>query len=140
MILYLDSNALAKLYIVEQETDAVLQAVSEAKTVVVSILAMPEVTSAFARKVRDGDISEDDAREAFRRLLEDWPTLERVEMDEWVVKEASILTLSRGVRGADGVQLATVARLARERRGVRFLTFDTALNEAAKGLAKPWEP
>lgn len=140
MILYLDSSALTKLYIAEPESALVVNAVNDAKSVAVSVLSLAESSSAIARKLEDGDITEAEERTAYQQLLEEWPTLERFDVSDHLTREASILVRSRGLRGADAVQLATAAWLARERRGVRVLAFDDAINGAVKGLVKLWEP
>lgn len=139
MTLFLDTSALVKLYIAEAETAMVMTAVQSAKIITVSTLAMPETVSSFVRKAAEGSITQTDAQEAFKSLLSDWPNLERIDLDDWIAKEAAVLTRSKSLRGADAVHLATCARLSRERRGVRFLAFDNALNEAAKTVVKLWE-
>ncbi len=139
MILFLDSSALVKIYLEEEETPIVMAALQEAKRVVVSTLAMPEAVSAFARKASQGDLTEAEAQQAFKNLLGDWEDLERIEVNDWIAKEAAVYTRSKGLRGADAVHLATCARVSRERRGVRFLAFDEVLNAAAKTVVKVWE-
>ncbi len=139
MILFLDSSALVKLYIAEAETPTVMAAVQAAKSVVVSTLAMPETVSSFARRASQGSLTEAEVQEAFKNLLGDWEDLERIEVDDWIAKEAAMLTRSKGLRGADAVHLATCARVSRERRGVQFLAFDDALTAAAKTVVKVWE-
>jgi uncharacterized protein len=139
MTLFLDTSALVKLYIAEEKTAMVMTALQSAKIVTVSTLAMPETVSSFTRKAAEGTLRQGDAQEAFKNLLNDWPNLERVDLDDWIAKEAAVLTRSKGLRGADAVHLATCARVSRERRGVRFLAFDDALNEAAKTVVKLWD-
>ena len=139
MTLFLDTSALVKLYIAEAETATVTTAVQAAKIITVSTLAMPEAVSSFTRKASEGSLTQSNEQEAFKNLLADWPDLERIELDDWIAKEAAMLTRSKGLRGADAVHLASCARLSRERRGVRFLAFDDALNDAAKTVVKLWE-
>ena len=136
MNLFLDSSAVIKLYVQEPGSDLVEQAVQGASIVAVSTLALPESTHAFARCARENILTEDQERTAYLALLEDWINFERFDADDWVAKDATIYTRSKALRGADAVQLATVAWLARERRNVRFLSFDDALNAAAKGVVK----
>lgn len=140
MNLFLDSSALSKLYLTEPETATVMQAVQGAETVLVSTLALPETASALARKARDGEITATEERAAFQQLMDEWPDLERFDVIDHIAKEAATLARSKGLRGADAVQLATVAWLSRERKSVRFLAFDAALNQAARGIVKPWTP
>jgi uncharacterized protein len=138
--LYLDSSALAKLYVEEDGTDTVHDAIKAHRgAVVLSVLTLPEVTHAVTRTARNLGAAEETVREMHRRILEDWDTLERIPVMDHIAKEASMLARSKGLRGADAVQLATCALLSRERRGVQFLGFDDALNEAAKTVVRLWE-
>lgn len=140
MTLYLDSSALAKLYIEEDGTDAVNDAIKAHRgAVVLSVLTLPEVTHAVTRTARNLGAPDETVRELHRRILEDWENLERIPVMDFIAKEASVLARSKGLRGADAVQLATCALLSRERRGVQFLGFDDALNEAAKTVVRLWE-
>jgi predicted nucleic acid-binding protein len=69
---FLDSSAVAKLYHTELGSAAVEQMVRRADTtILVSRLAVVEVQSAFAGKVRSGVISAGDAAGLRRRFLED---------------------------------------------------------------------
>jgi uncharacterized protein len=138
--LYLDSSALAKLYVEEDGTDAVQDAIKAHRfAVALSTLTLPEVSHAVTRTARNLGAPDETVRELHRRILEDWETLERIPVMDHIAKEASMLARSKGLRGADAVQLATCALLSRERRGVQFLGFDDALNEAAKSVVRLWE-
>lgn len=138
MILFLDSSALAKLYVEEPESPQVEQAVETAREVVVSTLALPEVVGGFRRRLRDGDINQDDSRHLIQEVLADWPKLGRIPVADHIAREAALLVCSKELRGADAVHLATVAALARERKGVRLLTYDKVMLAAAQPLVKLW--
>ncbi len=81
-------------------------------------------------------MSRAEAQSAFSQLLQDWEKLDRYSLENHVAKEAGSLALSRDLRGADAVQLATVAILSREKRGVRFLAFDQKLKAAGLGIVR----
>lgn len=136
MILFLDSSALAKLYLSEPQTPLVEKGVSEAKLCAVSALTLAEVAAVFYRRAHDGIINEVEHQELFRTLLEDWPKLLRVEIGNEVAREGAVLARSLGLKGADAIQLACVAMLSRERKGVRLLTFDAGLLQAATSVVK----
>lgn len=136
LTLFLDTSALVKLYVEEPESQVVYDLVNEASGVVVSTLALPEAAAALFAKARAGIISEKAAGQALSSLREQWESLERVPLQDHIAEEAAILARSKGLRGADAVQLATCALLSRERRGVRFLAFDEALNQAAVTVVK----
>ncbi|MER3555352.1 MAG: hypothetical protein C4331_13680 [Meiothermus sp.] len=75
----------------------------------------------------------------YKQLLEDWEAVFQMPAVSEVALEASALARSRNLRGADAVHLASAARLSRETKGVRFLSFDDRLNVAASELVKLWE-
>jgi uncharacterized protein len=138
--LFLDSSAIAKLYVQETGTQTVQDAIDKHHgAVVVSSLTLPELTHAVTRNAHNLGVPDETVRELHRRILEDWEILERIPVVDFIAKEASMLARSKSLRGADAVQLATCALLSRERRGVRFLAFDDALNEAAKTVVKLWK-
>lgn len=55
---FFDSSALAKRYIREAGTDAVLAHCDRATELAVAVIAVPELVSAFRRLVREGRLSE----------------------------------------------------------------------------------
>ena len=140
MTLFLDTSAIAKLYVQEDGTITVQQAIEKHRgKVAVNSLTLPELTHAVTRNARDLGAPETTIRELHKQLLADWDMLERIPLLDHIAKEASMLARSKGLRGADAVQLATCTLLSRERRGVTFLAFDEALNEAARGLVRVWQ-
>ncbi len=72
---FLDSSALAKRYHVERGTDVVDRLLREpGSRCFISRLTLTEVQSVFARKVREGFITEDEFELLRRRLLTDVAT------------------------------------------------------------------
>lgn len=136
MILFLDTSALVKLYVPEIHSSTVEQAVAAADDVIVSQITLAEAVSAFQYRMQKQEISSTDETQIFKQLLEDWGTLNCVNVDEYITKEAAVLVRSRGLRGADAIQLATAAWVSREQRFVHFLAFDEKLLEAAKGIVR----
>ncbi len=139
MNLFLDSSALVKLYILEPDSQKVITAVRNARKICVSTLALPEIVSVFTRRAEEGVLTKAEAQQAFAELLRDWENLIRYPLENYIAKEAGSLAQSRGLRGADAVQLATAAVIARDECHVRLLAFDQKLNEAANGIVKLYE-
>jgi uncharacterized protein len=139
VILFMDSSALVKLYVLEPETDAVLKAVRKAKGVAISSLALPETTRALHRRAEENIITHAESNAAFKQLLSDLPMFDSVPVDDFIGTRASLLIRSKGLKGADAVHLASVAYLSHERRGVQFMTFDEQLENAAQGVVRVWE-
>jgi uncharacterized protein len=134
VILFLDTSALVKLYVQEIHSSNVEKAVASASDVIVSQITLAEAVSAFQYRTQKNELSTADEIKIFKQLLEDWDTLNCVDVTEHITKEAAILVRSRGLRGADAIQLATAAWVSREQRFVHFLAFDDKLLEAAKGI------
>lgn len=133
-MIFLDSSALVKRYAVEEGSDEVLAI----KTVVVSALALVEVTAALWRKARTGQLSDADAAvlatAARRDLGGGNPELDvvRVPLRPPVLDAAAQLAGRQGLRAYDAVQLASalvVHRLAPDEHA-GFLTYDAALRAA----------
>ncbi len=139
MILFLDTSALVKLYVEETGSSTVEKAVSAADDVAVSQITLAEAVSAFHYRTQKNELSTTQETKIFKRLLEDWNTFDCVDVTEHITKEAAMLVRSRGLRGADAIQLATAAWVSREKRLVHFLAFDEKLLEAAKGIVRVLE-
>lgn len=143
-MLFLDTSALVFYFIDSSsvgqtdETERVKAAIAEIEIVALSTLALPEAVSAFTQLVRGGAIQASQGQDAYTRLIHNWTNAYRIPLVTEIALEASALALSRDLRGADAVQLASAARLSRETKGVRFLSFDDRLNAAANGLVKLW--
>lgn len=137
MILYLDTSALVKLYVVEEGREAVERAVEEAGRIATSAVAYAEARAALARKLREGVFSGEEHREAVAALDEDWRTLEVLSVTENVARFAGELAERHALRGFDAVHLASallVRAASREQddgEDVLFLSFDMDLMGAA---------
>jgi len=68
---YLDTSALAKLYVPEPGSDALESALLGRRDLLVSDLAATEFTSAVSQRLREGDLSARDARRIYTRLRGD---------------------------------------------------------------------
>ncbi len=134
--IYLDASAVAKIYIAEPDSEALESALVGRRDLVVSDLAVTELTSALARRVRDTELSASQAERVYRRILQDVNAGEfhRTELTQSAHREAERLLMGVGrrvpLRAADALHLA-LAALA----GTRVLiTFDRRMTTAAKAL------
>ena len=57
MQVFLDTSALAKRYVVEQGSDTVLDICERADSLIIAVVAVPELISAFCRLQREGRIT-----------------------------------------------------------------------------------
>jgi predicted nucleic acid-binding protein len=135
---FLDSSALAKLYHTEAGSAVVEElALSATATVLISRLAVVEVQSAFAGKVRTGVISAGDAAGLRRRFLEDITSgaFRVVALTSNHYDQAGELIerhgASHGLRTLDSLQLAVALSLHRSSAIENFVTADKVLCKVA---------
>lgn len=135
MILYCDTSALVKLYIVEADSDRVKKRLAEAEAVAVCRIAWAEAHAAFSRRARevpDDTAVIDQAKDA---LAADWQRFVIMEIDQSLVERAGSYADTFALRGYDSVQLAAASELARiSQSPTLFACFDARLNKAAKIL------
>lgn len=133
---YLDTSALAKIYVAEAESNELESALLGRRDLIVSDLAVTELTSAIARRVREADLSFADAQRLYRRVLGDLTAgdFRLGELTPAVHREAERLLIGLGrhtpLRAGDALHLALAARL--EARVL--ITFDRRMEAAAQAL------
>ncbi len=135
MILFCDTSALVKLYLVEAESDAVKSLVAEAEAVAVCRIAWAETYAALSRRARTVPADAQSIEQAKQALAVDWPHYLIIEVSQDVVKLAGEYADTFALRGYDSVQLAA-AYQAKQVSGmsVSFACFDARLNKAARVL------
>jgi predicted nucleic acid-binding protein len=133
---YLDTSALTKLYLPESGSDEMEDALLGRRDVIVSDLAITELTSAVARRVREADLTAAHARRIYQRVLTDIGSGEfrRAEITTDSHREAERLLMGIGrdvpLRAADALHLGMASLL-----GVRVMvTFDQRMRSAAEAL------
>jgi predicted nucleic acid-binding protein len=140
VIAYLDASTLVKRYIVERGSRETIALTADSEMTATSIVSRAEVAAALGKAVRAGLVGDEVARNAGRRFAADWTDFVRVGVTEALVERAEGLAWEHGLRGYDGVQLAS-ALSWQESVGEQIVlaTFDQQLWEAAKrtGL-KAW--
>lgn len=141
MILFLDTSALVKLYIVEAGSPAVHAAVARAETVAVCRIAWADACAALARRAREVPADEAAIIAARQALARDWPHFFVVEVTQPVVERAGEFAETFALRGYDSVQLAAACEiLSVAPGGVAFSCFDNHLTKASRilGLDVAW--
>jgi len=140
MIAYLDSSALVKLYIQEPGSSEVRALVSEARIVATSRVAYVEARAGFARKLREGELLQEEYSQIVEDFKEDWEKYFVVEVSENVARLGGRLVEKHPLRGFDAIHLAS-ALLLKERANLEvfFSCFDKRLKTAARaeGLIIP---
>jgi predicted nucleic acid-binding protein len=104
-----------------------------AAVVATSTLAYPEARSALARLRREGGLNDAEQARAKADLDRDWSSFLAVP-GERAWRKAGDLAERHGLRGADGVHLASFLALIGmvAQAPVRFSSFDSRLNLAAQ--------
>ena len=157
MILYLDTSALVKLYVEEEGSEDVDEAVRNASRVATSSVAYPEARATFARLERDEDLTPEQHRAAVADLDEDWERLGVLDLTRNLSRFWGRLAQKHGLRGFDAVHLgsAVAVRVASELRReadrrragsegtveeVFFHAYDQRLKKAARHELRVYEP
>ena len=130
--IYLDSNALVKLYVPEPESDRLDAFLRGRRGLLMSELAITEVLSAVARRKRDGGLRADDAIKIRDALMADADSgsFGRLDLNPVVHREAERLLLatdSLPLRTLDALHVA----LAVSGSATHVLTFDHRMRDAA---------
>lgn len=131
MIGYFDASALVKRYVAESGSDTVRNLLRESLACS-SRLSEVEITSALARRARDGSISAKDRDRALSTLIRDLDAIYVVELSAEIATLARRLLLQHRLRASDAIQLASCV-FVQESTGtpVTFVAFDEGLNRAA---------
>lgn len=123
-VCFFDTSALVKRYHQEIGTDVVDAAFEDKDAVkMISDISVIEFYSAFAKKARTGEITEDDFRETIKALAQDIRSgaIELIPLSDSDKKEAVALIekhgLSRNLRTLDAMQLAVIKRFGSQSIG-----------------------
>ena len=112
----MDSRALVKRYVEEEESPAVLARIDSAPIVGTALITRVEVPAALKKAVRTGDMDPNEAEEADREFLEDWPDITRVGMTDALAARAGNLAWQHDLRAYDAAQPRGGAHVARRTR------------------------
>ena len=106
MHIFLDTSALAKRYIYEKGTEKVNEIFVQATTVSVSILCLPEIFSALARRRREKKINLKEYSQIKQFIVKDFQDFSVCELTPRIISEAIILLEKHSLRTMDALHLA----------------------------------
>ena len=128
MIAFLDTSALVKLYHQEDGSGAVENAISIAEELYLSEIAKLEFKSALWKKVKTGEVSEQNALISIDSFQNDIVNYRWLAVELSILDSAQELLMAHGTKGLralDSIQLASVLTLRDD--GCQFITFDKIL-------------
>ena len=127
---YLDASALVKLLVPEPESEDLNRALTGLMDVIVSDLALTEMASALARRVRQGRLTSKDARRLYREAVKLHAASDRAELTPPIHRRAErlMLSLPMPLRALDALHLAS----ALDVEAATIVTFDVRLRAAAE--------
>ncbi|MBA3392601.1 MAG: type II toxin-antitoxin system VapC family toxin [Deltaproteobacteria bacterium] len=128
---FFDASALVKRYVRETGSSTVRRLLREV-TPAISRLTEAEVSSAFARRRREGTFSSRQHARALAALQSDLLRSHVIELSTDVVARVHVLVARHPVRAADALQLASAIVLREAVGRVVFVAYDTRLREAAR--------
>ena len=138
MILFCDTSALVKLYILEDSSRDMQALAGAASAIAVCRIAWAEMMAALSRRAREFPNDADAIEVVRKRLRADWPRYVVVEVTQALVELAGEYADTFALRGYDSVQLAA-ARTLQDMAGeeIQFACFDTRVGKAARMLGMP---
>jgi predicted nucleic acid-binding protein len=137
VILYLDTSALLKLYVDEQDSQSVRELYSQAGFVCTHLIAYVELLFGVAKARSLGGLSAEQQAQLLGEINTSWRQLEVVEIDEILTRRAGHLALRHVLRGFDAVHLAAAERVMAETPGTAkfgFVGFDARMRSTARSL------
>jgi predicted nucleic acid-binding protein len=135
LILFCDTSALVKLYILEDSSREMQALARVATAIAVCRIAWAEIMATLARRAREVPNDAESIEIVRKSLRADWPRYAVVEVTQPLVELAGEYADTFALRGYDSVQLAA-ARTLQDMAGeeVQFACFDTRLGKAARVL------
>ena len=132
-MIYLDTSALIKRFVVEKGSELVKPLFHRAPPIATSKIAYPEAYAGLTRKHREGSLPRRDYEEICRQFELDWHSYVRVDLRDDVLSLTRDLIKRHALRGFDAIHLASAVGLA-EALGerVRFVAADKRLLHAAE--------
>jgi hypothetical protein len=143
MIVFMDTSAVVKRYIVETGSGWIDSLTADTSNqIFIASISEVEVTSAIQRRTLGGSLSRAAAYTALGKFDDDVVTgYERVALTTSVIQRAKQLARKHGLRGYDAVQLATALQIAMlsGQDTITFVCADRALNGVAHAEGLPVE-
>lgn len=133
MVVYLDTSSLVKLYVQEEDSNAIEKLVGSSEVVATSLIAYAEARSAFARRSKEDVYSIDEYRQIILRFDQDWENYLRIGVTGDLVRRAGDLAEKYRLRGFDAIHLSSAIMFREELSfPVYFSCSDQKLQNASR--------
>ena len=131
-MVYFDSSALIKRYVLETGSDLVDRIVARHKPQGTTRLTYVEVHAAFARRKRERLLSAADYNKIVREFETDFEAFGRIEVRAEIVNSAKDLSIQHGLKTLDSIHLASALRFGKQiGKPIMFVSADQQLLKAA---------
>ncbi len=132
-MIYFDTSALAKKYVIETGSERIAQLMTEESVMATSKLTYPEMLSALARRSKGGDISHAKFKELLTEFEADWNCLLIIDFQDELLGSIKRLIGKYYLRAADSIHLASALWLKQSvKENVTFVASDVSLLNAAR--------
>ena len=133
MIVYMDTSALVKHYVLEPGSNRVLKFWNQADAIAISVVGYAEVLATFQRKYREQSLSDDELEALISEFKDDWSMFNRVDVKMILFPIIDRLLKDYRLRGFDVIHLSSCIKLHESINDeVVFLCADHRLLEAAE--------
>lgn len=129
---FFDSSAFAKIFIVEDGSQATIHLYSQANPKYASALLWVEVRAAIRKRQRMGEIADKVADRLTVALDAQKRRVTSIDFSPAVLAKAAELIDSRGLRSLDAVQLASALEAGKGNASIAFVSADDQLIKAAE--------
>lgn len=135
MILFCDTSALVKLYVIEDSSDKMAEQAAASEIIAVCRISWVEIMSAMARRSREQPRDASAITRARKRVADDWRSYLTLEITQELVELAGEYADAFALRAYDSVQLAAARTVHQELPSdVKFACYDARLVKAARVL------
>jgi predicted nucleic acid-binding protein len=132
-MIYFDSSALVKNYILEDGSSMVAKLLLENSNNATSKVTYAEMLSALVRRTRSGDLSLQKMREVIRKFEGDWNTLLIVDLHNDLLPVIKRVIEKHQLRAADSIHLASAIWLKTSlKEDIVFASSDLNLLKGAR--------
>jgi hypothetical protein len=131
-VIYLDTSALAKIYVKEKGSDIVGKVFLNSSLISTSKITYPEMLSALLRRTSLGDISKRHLKSLINKFEEDWQSILVVEFHDELLSLCKKIIKRHLLKAADAIHLSSALWLRSNiNDDIIFVASDDVLNRAA---------